>query len=189
MLCFLNIKQHLVFVCLCCWPPVVELFPDPQGGWQQWQMLCSLEQPSEQGRPSLQRRGRLRLIYFVVLTLIWSKTNSHTPVTWLLSATVYRVSSWLFSMWEEYDPVQCQGFVQTPLWEERYNIPWLYIQKLTCFSLCSSLCPCDQSAGSQCSNWHLAESLLGPLLRWHCGVLPAVLQTSEHREAQWWASR
>lgn len=86
-------------------PPCCTAFPWSPG-WLAavlaWQMLGSLEQPSEQGRLSLQRRGWRRLIHFVVLTLIWSKTSSHTPVTWLLSATVYRVSSWLSSMWEEW---------------------------------------------------------------------------------------
>lgn len=86
-------------------PPCCTAFPWSLG-WLAavltWQMLGSLEQLSEQGRLSLQRRGWLKFFFPIVLTLIWSKTSSHTPVTWLLSATVYRVSSWLSSMWEEW---------------------------------------------------------------------------------------
>lgn len=96
-------------------------------------------------------------------------------------------------MWEECDSTQCLGFVFTLLWEKCLLVNnrscFTYIQKPICFPLCSSLCPCDQSPGSQCSDWHFTESLLGPLLRWHCRVLPAVLQTSEQWEAWWRASR
>lgn len=81
ILCFLNTKQHLVLVWLCWCPPVVQLFPDPWAGWQQcWHGRCWAHWSNPQ------RRGRLRFICFIGLTLFWSKTNSHTSVTRLLSA-------------------------------------------------------------------------------------------------------
>lgn len=71
MLCFLNIKQHLVLVCLCrC--PIVQFSPDAWGGWQQCRHgRCWAHCNSPQGRGGGVYRGGVGWGFFILLFWLW----------------------------------------------------------------------------------------------------------------------